>query len=363
MGYDDLWNTFDSKLDNPLIKQTVEFLVTKVQESEDETDAEIAKSALLIYLNSAAPHLLRDDVSVEQALHKSAEDSVEGVESLDAMKELKAMLAEEGILYFGNLGKHLLDDPRGRIDPHATYQKPHGNRPGKREMIGHLADLKQLKPKLDIPRRVDMLEMSYDELKELTDKYIGPMHAGISEPDEDELDVGGRKQGENTTQEERLKNLKEVVEDAGEKATKPTKSLASYAKRLLRARRRTQSATSRLARAKELEQVLDGIAEAYGRMGEAASRAATGAAAGRQGEREEGQDSAREKVDEQREKALERLLERLEEAGYGAFAQAARKAIADDQSFDDVISLATKAQEASVEKSEHIEKFIQRFGS
>jgi len=92
------------KLDNPLIRQTVEFLITKIEDADDDETCDIAKSALLMYLNAAAPGILKGDIAVEQALTKSFEE-VEEMESVDAEALLKETLADAGIYYFGNVGE------------------------------------------------------------------------------------------------------------------------------------------------------------------------------------------------------------------------------------------------------------------
>jgi hypothetical protein len=167
------------KLENPLVRQTVEFLISKVEDSSDDESCDIAKSALLMYLNAAAPGVLKADIAVENALNKSFGEATEE-EVLDSEQLLKEAMAESGIYYFGPLDKHFRKNPPKAPGPaavkHIPVQKPHGNRPGKRTLIGLLAAWKKhFDPDIKIPSRARMILMSLHDVHALAGKYI-PEH-------------------------------------------------------------------------------------------------------------------------------------------------------------------------------------------
>jgi len=235
-------------IDNPLVRQTIEYLINKVDNADDDGDYEVAKAAFLMYVHAAAPNLLKEDVNVAGALgydelEAQAAEEVESIEqepTVDAEAVLKSQLAANGIYYFGpmNMDKHLKTGPQGSgytlpHPPHGQRQESHGNRPGKREMIGYLADAKEVDPTLKdkIPRRVDMLQMKHKDVVDLATKVLGhvttsgaqnvidaqPDSTGVSgstvtnTPDPDATVLPGAGAGQNTTQQDRAATLQALL--------------------------------------------------------------------------------------------------------------------------------------------------------
>jgi len=175
-SHDEIMKGLD-RIESPLVRQTMDFLISKVNNADDDEDYEIAKAAFVMYAHVAAPGLLRGDINVESAMSKSAELDEP---SINVEEEVKKLLAENGIYFFGPMTKHLRTGPEGTgyalpKPPHGERQENHGNRPGKRELIGYLADARNAEPekKKDIPRRVDMLKLKHKELLRLAEKHIG----------------------------------------------------------------------------------------------------------------------------------------------------------------------------------------------
>lgn len=260
MSYsDDIQKALD-RIESPLVRQTVDYLISNLEKAEPGEDQDVAKSALLMYMHSVDPTSLRSDLSIGNALQKSFDENDVDTEPVDAVKELKKLLKKNGILFFGPLEmeKHLLTGPdyvRPLPKPkHGKNQEPHGNRPGKRETIGHLADLRHFledvikdpsykagggkwaEELLDkIPRRKDLLEMSNSEVLAEGQKYLGMYTTGQAKerirsvrPDPEmkgrfrrrtvESDDGmvmlvGRGAGKNTTRAERLTNLQRIFDN------------------------------------------------------------------------------------------------------------------------------------------------------
>lgn len=209
-------------IDNPLVRQTIEYLINKVDNAEDESDYDVAKAAFLMYVHAAAPALLRDDVNVggalgyeeleAQALESDALEGAVEEPALDAEAVLKQELANNGIYYFGPMDKHYLNDKRGRYNPHTDNQQEHGNRPGKRELVATIADARAAadeEKKKRIPRRVDMLEMTPKEVQTVAHEVIGNVTTSggaAANPDAKVL-PGSGEGGKNTTRAMRQKRL------------------------------------------------------------------------------------------------------------------------------------------------------------
>ena len=231
-SHDEIMKGLD-RIESPLVRQTMEFLISKVNNADSDEDYEIAKAAFVMYAHAAAPGLLHKDINVEYALSKSDESGNEE-EPVDVEDALKKLLAENGIYYFGPMNKHLRTGPKGTgfslpKPPHGERQENHGNRPGKRELIGYLADVRGTDPEKEkeIPRRVDMLQMKHKELLRLAEKHIGkvttssagnvvsaqPSSTGTTgssvsnTPEPDAVVLPGAGAGKNTTQEDRAKVL------------------------------------------------------------------------------------------------------------------------------------------------------------
>jgi len=175
-SHDEIMKGLD-RIESPLVRQTMEFLISKVNNANGDEDYEIAKAAFVMYAHVAAPGLLREDINVEHALSKSAEVDEP---SVNVEEEVKKLLAENGIYYFGPMSKHLRSGPKGTgyalpKPPHGERQENHGNRPGKRELIGYLADARAADPakEKEIPRRVDMLKLKHKDLLRLAEKHLG----------------------------------------------------------------------------------------------------------------------------------------------------------------------------------------------
>jgi len=242
------------KLDNPLIRQTVEFLIAKVEGADSDETCDIAKSALLMYLHAAAPGVLKADIAIEEALNKSFSDSTE--ESLvDSERLLKDTLAESGIYYFGPLDKHFRENPPKKPGPaaikHIPVQVPHGNRPGKRTLIGLLAAWKKhIDSSINIPSRLKMITMSLNDVHKLAAKYIpehvitgmgqkirtSESHAGgelrsRAIDGSDAFHLRGRGKGLNMRDDEYLNNLLDMI---GER---PLKGQSQMVEHIIEARR------------------------------------------------------------------------------------------------------------------------------
>jgi hypothetical protein len=224
------------KIDNPLIKQTVEFLIAKIDESDTDESADIAKSALLLYLNAAAPQLLKANVAVERALTKSYEDA--GIEeTVDAEKRLKKLLADSGIYYFGPLSKHntnfgRIGDPKAPGDkrhPHAAgpaheeeggvpmgaklpSQAGHNGAagPGKREIISTLRDLQELTG-IDTGSREELKGMSPAKLHQLMEHHLPGYMERFMHGSGRENKAASGFGWQNTVQSDRLRNLKNYL--------------------------------------------------------------------------------------------------------------------------------------------------------
>lgn len=186
--YDNIKKSLDS-IENPLIRQTAAYMISNIENAVDDENADIAKSALLLYLNATAPNVLKSNIAVEQALHKSFDEIDQS--DVEYEKKLKKILADNGIYYFGSLYKHNTKfgrpgDPRAPGDkrfPHAARaphleqggypklptQRPHGIRPGRREMISHLRDLQQLTG-LEIGSRNELLSWNHSQLQQYLDR-------------------------------------------------------------------------------------------------------------------------------------------------------------------------------------------------
>jgi len=222
------------KLDNPLVKQTVTYLISQVDSAQDDETSDVAKSALLLYLNATAPHILKNDVAVDRALTKSFSEVEETSTPEDSEKLLKQVLASAGIYYFGPLTKHNTQlgrpgDPKAPGDggfpkraapphvetggapmvgpglPKLPTQALHANRPGKREMIGYLRDLQDLLPNFSIGQRKSLLSMSETELRAEVDRNLpgffeGGHHRGVG-------------MARNTTKVERYANLADYAKN------------------------------------------------------------------------------------------------------------------------------------------------------
>lgn len=214
-NYDEIIKGLDL-IESPLVKQTVQYMLGSIHNAETDEDYDIAKAAFLMYAASAAPQLLKGDVNVTGALEKSDTTEVEKSEPVGSAEELlKDVLAEHGIYYFGPLSKHFLHDKRGQYDPHTNSQEEHGNRPGKRELIGYVADVRASAPpeeKKKIPRRVDMLRMSNEEVERVADRVLGRnvTTSGDSDPGDAKVLPGGGSMGENTTQAQRRAALRRL---------------------------------------------------------------------------------------------------------------------------------------------------------
>jgi len=253
------------KIDNPLVKQTAEFLVAKLDEAADDESYDVAKSALLMYLSAAAPGVLKNDVAVERALTKMSEPEVPEVETIDAQRLIKEALASSGIYYFGNLDKHLLTGPHYikpiPNPPHDNLQEKHGNRPGRRTLIGVLSAWKKyINPNIDIPKRAEMIHMEHEDLLRLAAKYIpekiytgvGRKLRSVDAGDEgdslrrrsidgsDGFRFHGRGKGKNMREEEYLRNILEMIGETdlqsqgdkvkllAEKPRRPGKTVVDY---------------------------------------------------------------------------------------------------------------------------------------
>lgn len=232
--YNEIMKGLD-QLESPLVRQTVEFLLKNVQNADTDEEFDVAKAAFLMYASAAAPGLLRSDVNVSGALgfnEPVAEEVVEApVEEAPAAEEvveeqvaetpeeapaalLKEVLADNGIYYFGPMGvdKHFRTDSRGQYDPHTDRQEHHGNRPGKRELVANIADARaeaDEEEKKDIPRRVDMLDMSPKEVLRVARRVLGNVTtsgADGANPNARVLPSTGEA-GKNTTRAERRKRL------------------------------------------------------------------------------------------------------------------------------------------------------------
>lgn len=213
-SYDEIMKGLDL-IESPLVKQTVQYMLGNIHNAETDEDYDIAKSAFLMYAASAAPQLLKGDVNVAGALEKSDATEVEKSETVGSAEELlKDVLAEQGIYYFGPLSKHFLHDKRGQYDPHTNSQEEHGNRPGKRELIGYVADVRASAPpeeKKKIPRRVDMLRMSNEQVERVADRVLGNVTtSGDSDPGDAKVLPGGGSMGENTTRSQRRAALRRL---------------------------------------------------------------------------------------------------------------------------------------------------------
>lgn len=227
-----LYNNINKGLDkitSPLIKQSVEYLITKIGECATDEEADIAKTALLIYLHSSAPELLKANAVIASSLQKSHT----GQSTIDAEKELKALLAKGGIYYFGSLSTELdkhntklgrPGDPDapgdkkfpnharpphvevggapmvGPGDPPLPSQGEHAHGVGTREMIGYLRDLQHLFPNLEFGQRQSLMGQNRGELMDMVSEHLpGFFDKGYAI---------GRGKSLNTRRQERLANIR-----------------------------------------------------------------------------------------------------------------------------------------------------------
>jgi len=172
------------KISNPMVRKTAEFLVEKINDAPDDESYNLAKSALLIYLNTAAPETLKNSEAVSAAVAKLSPEVVEEVPKADAHKLLKEALAEKGIYYFGNLDldKHLATGPHWvhplPNPPHGEHQDVHGRRGigARRNDVEHLLAYKKLNPlkgEAISPHRGELMDLTDDELHALVSSTIG----------------------------------------------------------------------------------------------------------------------------------------------------------------------------------------------
>lgn len=225
-----------NKIESPLVRQTVEFMISKVEEAPDSETCDIAKSALILYLESAAPHLLKNTVQVNQALNKSDFDILEEelTKSVDFMSEAILLVAED---LMDDLEKHQYKGPKELRPlphpPHGELQEVHGNRPGKRTVIGLLqAWRKVIDPRSDklMPSHKELLEMDHEGVMEVAAKFIpvdiitgvGRVIRSVTTGDNDEIRrrsldgteayrITGRGQGRNNRFGEYANALKEML--------------------------------------------------------------------------------------------------------------------------------------------------------
>jgi hypothetical protein len=201
-----------------------------------------------MYLNAAAPGILKADIAVEEALQKSF-TNVQESDNADSERLLKNKLSDAGIYYFGplrSLDKHQRTGPNEATQnlphspalkplphqPHGDRQEPHGNRPGKRTLIGLLAAWKKhIDPSVNVPKRAQMLMMSTSELHALAAKII-PEHiiSGVGQKirtvdtsdkghgirrraidGSDAFHLRGRGQGKNMREGEYMQNLLDML--------------------------------------------------------------------------------------------------------------------------------------------------------
>lgn len=96
-------------------------------------------------------------------------------EKFDIEKEFKERLKEKGIIHFGPVAKHYLEDARGYYLPHAHHQQPHGRRPGKRSLMVGLRALAEERPDLarKIPSWNAMLGMDHQQVLDIFEKHYG----------------------------------------------------------------------------------------------------------------------------------------------------------------------------------------------
>lgn len=85
----------------------------------------------------------------------------------------KDHLEKQGIVTFGPVLKHYLQDARGYKLPHAPRQQPHGRRPGKRVLMTGIRALAKKKPELKLPSWNQMLGMEHHEVLSLFEKHFG----------------------------------------------------------------------------------------------------------------------------------------------------------------------------------------------
>lgn len=229
------------RIDNPLIRQTVEYLISGIENADTDETYDIAKSSLLLYLNAAAPNLLRSDIAVDHALNKSMDQLYPDVSSEDSNedyeKRLKKILSKNGIYYFGPVRKHNTEygrpgDPRApgdkrhpgaASDPHEetggkqrlpSQTMPnlsHGQRPGKREMISFLRDFQRLTG-VEIGSRNELKTWSHDKLKNFMQDnfpdFIENYMRGSGRKNEAATGFGYR----NTIESDRLKMLSQYLQ-------------------------------------------------------------------------------------------------------------------------------------------------------
>ena len=206
--YDNIKKSIE-RVNNPLIKQTIEYMVSRIEEAENDELADIAKSALVIYIGSAAPELLNPSIDIQQALNKSYSEQLTKHNTKlgrpgdpDAPGDKKfPKNAPPPHLEIG--GAPMV----GPGDPPLPSQKEHGGGPGKREITGYLRDLQNIMPDFKPGQRKDLTEMSRTELKSVLDEVMpGFFESGV---------VRGVGRTRNTTENERYLNMLDYFNNGG----------------------------------------------------------------------------------------------------------------------------------------------------